>query len=102
MVLETMVQQESCQGCHQKDDCQKLYEQLTNAKGPSVTVKVVLAFLLPLVVFIVSLAAFEKILTSYFAGGQLRAAITFVLAVLTTLICILIVKFANRHYSKNR
>lgn len=102
MVLETMVQQESCQGCHQKDDCQKIYGQLTNAKGPSVTVKVVLAFLLPLVVFIVSLAAFEKILAGSFDAGQLRAAVTFLLALLTTLICIFIVKFANRHFSKNR
>jgi len=97
-----MVQQESCQGCHQKDDCQKLYEQLTNAKGPSVTVKVVLAFLLPLLVFIVSLAAFEKILTGSFASGQLRAVITFVLAVLATLVCIFIVKLINRHFGKNR
>ena len=102
MVLETMVQQESCQGCHQKDDCQKLYEQLTNAKGPSVTVKVVLAFLLPLVVFIVSLAVFEKILDGSFAGGQSRAAVAFALALLATLACIFIVKFINRHFGQNR
>jgi len=79
-----------------------MYEQLTNAKGPSVVVKVVLAFLLPLVVFIVSLAVFEKILAGSFDGGQLRAAVAFVLALVATLACIFIVKFINRHFGQNR
>jgi len=97
-----MVQQESCQGCHQKDDCQKMYEQLTNAKGPSVAVKVVLAFLLPLVVFVVSLAVFEKVFAGSFDREQSRAAVTFLLALATTFACIFIVKFANGHFGKNR
>ncbi|MFH1717588.1 MAG: SoxR reducing system RseC family protein [Planctomycetota bacterium] len=97
-----MVQQESCQGCHQRDDCQKVYEQLGNIKSPSVAVKVVLAFLLPLVVFILSLAVFEKILAGSFDSGQLRTAVAFLLALLATLICILIVKFTNRHFGQNR
>jgi len=79
-----------------------MYEQLTSVKGPSVAVKVVLAFLLPLVVFIVSLAVFERILAGSLDGEQLRAAMTFVLALLATLACIFIVKFANRHFGQNR
>jgi len=79
-----------------------VYEQLGNIRSPSVAVKVVLAFLLPLVVFIVSLAVFEKILAGSFDSGQSRTAAAFLLALLATLICIVTVKFTNRHFGQDR
>jgi uncharacterized membrane protein YoaK (UPF0700 family) len=54
-----MSQQKSCNDCYQKHNCQEIYQHLGNAKGPSVASKAVIAFLLPLTVFIVTLAAFE-------------------------------------------
>lgn len=102
MVLKAMVQQESCQGCHQKDDCQKMYKQLGRAEGPSIALKVCFAFLLPLVVFIASLAVFETVLTGSLGDGRLRTAAAFLLALLVTFICVLIVKFTNRHFGQDR
>lgn len=47
-----MGQSESCKGCSQAHTCAKVYGQLGNAEGPSVVWKVVVAFLLPMVIFI--------------------------------------------------
>ena len=62
MVTKTMTQYKHCQGCSQKHDCQDIYQKLANLKGPSVALKVIIAFLLPILVFIIILAIFEEIL----------------------------------------
>ena len=59
MAAKTKTQQELCQQCNQRQDCGQVYEQLGKIEGPSVVKKVVLAFLLPLVVFVASLGNFE-------------------------------------------
>jgi hypothetical protein len=45
-----------CQSCEQRRDCQQIYEQMGNVKGPSVALSVFLVFLLPIFVFIGGLA----------------------------------------------
>jgi len=57
-----MAGQELCQDCGQKDGCQKIYEKLGDRQGPSVVLEALFAFVAPIVVFIVFLAAFEKII----------------------------------------
>jgi hypothetical protein len=47
-----MEQSEFCKGCSQAHACGKVYEHLGKADGPSVTWKVVVAFLLPMAIFI--------------------------------------------------
>jgi predicted membrane channel-forming protein YqfA (hemolysin III family) len=96
MVEETMAEQKFCQGCNQKDECQKVYQQLGNVKGPSVVSKVIVAFLLPVVVFIVSLAVFERIFTRVVNAKELQTVLSFLMAMLMTFICILIVQAINR------
>ena len=54
-----MVYQKFCYNCKQRHQCQQVYEHLGKADGPSVVSKVVTAFLLPLVVFIVTLAVYN-------------------------------------------
>ncbi len=94
-----MVEQEFCQGCIQKHDCQKIYQRLGETEGPSVVMKVIAAFLLPMVVFIVALVAFEEIL----AGAKgLQTALSFLLALSVTFISILIIKAVNRQLGKNK
>lgn len=91
-----MAEQKFCQGCNQKDDCQKVYQQLGNIKGPSVVYKVIIAFLLPVVVFIVSLAVFERIFTRAVNAKELQTVLSFLMAMLMTFVCILIVQAINR------
>lgn len=81
-----MAQEKFCQDCDQKHDCQKIYEQLGNVKGPSVVFKVIVAFLLPVVVFIVSLAVFEEILAKAVNTEELQTLLSFLISLLITFI----------------
>jgi len=93
-----MVEQKFCQGCSQKHDCQDIYQNLANLKGPSVVLKVVVTFLLPILVFITSLAASERILAEAIETEQLRTALSFLLALSVTFGLILIIKLINKQF----
>jgi len=99
MVAKTMAEQKFCQDCKQKHDCQKVYQQLGDIQGPSVVIKVVVAFLLPLVVFIVVLAIFDKILSGFEMTADLQTVFSVAASLLITFICILIVRVVNRRIS---
>ena len=99
-VVKTMREQRFCQDCKQKNDCQEAYQQLGKAKGPSVVPKVVFAFLLPLIVFIVSLAASEKILSKTVNTKQMLTVFSLLTATAVTFACILTIKAINKKFSK--
>ncbi len=88
-----MVKENICQECSQKGSCQQTFEKLGNVKGPSIVIKSILAFLLPLVIFIAALAILEKVF-------QKNSGISFLLAAGVTAIYILIVWFAGRYLGK--
>ncbi len=97
-----MAQQKFCQECDQKHQCQEIYQQLGKAKGPSVAFKAMAAFLLPILIFIASLAAFEGILAGKIDIKELRIALDLLLALAVTFVCILIIKVINRQLNKNK
>jgi len=97
-----MTQEQLCQECNQRRDCQKVYQQLGNVKGPSVVKKVIQAFLVPLVVFIASLAVFEKVLSGVVSTEQAQTALSFVSALLLTLVCILVTRAINRQFGQDK
>jgi len=97
-----MAELKSCQECDQKHKCQEIYQQLGKAQGPSVVFKAVVAFLLPILIFIASLAAFEGILVRITDIKELRIALDFLLALSVTLAMVLIIKVINKHLSKNK
>ena len=86
MVAKTMAEQKFCQDCTQNRDCRKAYNQLGSTEGPSVVVKVIVAFLLPVVVFIGSLAAFGKVLAKAVDSKELQTIVSFFVSVLITFI----------------
>ncbi len=65
-------------------------------EGPSVVVKVILAFLLPLVVFVLCLAVLEKVLAGAISTEHVRTAVSFLLALLPTFACMLIARAISR------
>lgn len=97
-----MFEQKFCEACPERHECQKVYKQLGEAEGPSVVSKVVLAFLLPLVVFIVSLAAFEWILAGAIEAEGLRTGVSLLPAFSVTVALTLIIRVINRQFRKNR
>jgi len=103
MVTKTMDQRKTCgepvetncQGCSHKHNCQETYQKLANFKGFSVVLKVIVAFLLPIMVFIASLAAFERILAEAIYNRQLQTILSFLLALPVTFAVILFIKVIN-------
>jgi len=93
-----MAQEKFCQDCDQNHDCQKVYQQLGNIKGPSVVFRVIVAFLLPLVVFIVSLGVFEEIFAEAINTEELRTVLSFLIALLMSFVfvvsCSLLKRFS--------
>ena len=80
-----MDQQNLCQGCIQQNRCQEAYERLGRFQGPSVVRKVLIAFLMPMVVFIVSLAVLEHVLPMFGIHSVLKSLIS-VLCSLTVVV----------------
>ncbi len=99
MVAKTMVER-WCEHCSQRQSCAEIYEKLGNHTGPSVVSKVVVAFLLPIMVFIASLAAFEHILAAAIEAKQLRTAVNFLLAVSVTVGLIVLARAVSRQSEK--
>jgi uncharacterized membrane protein len=97
-----MAAQRFCQDCIQKHDCQRIYEQLGDSSGESVALKVILAFLLPLIVFIVSLAVFERVLAGAIKAEGLQIVLSFLLALLVTFICVFITRALNKQPGLNK
>jgi hypothetical protein len=91
-----MASQNFCKDCIQERDCRSVYEQLGNTTGSSVVFKVILAFLLPLIVFIVSLAASERVIARAINIEKLQIILSLLPALLATIVCILIVKVVNK------
>jgi positive regulator of sigma E activity len=88
-----MDEQKFCKQCSQINNCQRSHQQLGQDKSPSVAVKAIIAFLLPLLVFIGCLAVFEQIFDKTFLSLLLAISVTFGL--------ILIIKTINKRLHKN-
>jgi len=97
-----MASQKYCQDCIQKHDCKRIYEQLGDSPGPSVALKAILAFVLPVLVFIVSLTVFERLLAGVIATGRMQTALVFVLALLVTFVCVLITRVMSKSPGLNK
>jgi len=79
-----------------------VYEQLGKIEGPSIVKKVVLAFLLPLVVFVASLAILERMFSRVISAEQARSALSFASALLLTFVCILLTKVIDRQFGQDK
>ena len=102
MVMNTMDLQEICHDCNQKNRCQEVYEKVGNIQGESVVLKVLAAFLLPILVFIVCLAGFDKILAKVTTMKELQTAVGLLLALLVTCACVLLTRAINRGLIKHK
>lgn len=97
-----MAEEKFCQDCNQKSGCQEVYENLTKIQGPSVVLKVVAAFLLPIVVFIGCLAVFEWVLAEVTNSKEVQTIVSFLLSLVVSSLCILVVKAINRGLIKHK
>jgi hypothetical protein len=97
-----MGDEQFCERCSRRRDCREIYGKLGNVEGPSLTLTVLLAFLMPVLVFIVSLWVLEKGLRGITERAALRTAASLSGAVIVTLAWILMVRVIGRRLGKRR
>ena len=91
-----MSENEFCSNCPQENDCKTTYELLGKVKGPSVAIRAIVAFLVPIAVFIAALAAFQRLLEKIVKNDDGRVALSAFLAICITFACIMILKIADK------
>ena len=96
-----MTEEQFCQGCKQKNRCQEVYEHLSKVDGPPVIFQVLIAFLLPIAVFVGCLVVSESILAKVTNSKELQTAAGFLAALAVTLVFILVTRVLNRGLIKN-
>ena len=91
-----MEDKEFCESCNQKESCGVIYEKIGNIKGPSVTLKVITAFLIPLLAFISSLIACDGFLNRFIVNEKLKTISSILVALIVTLIVVIVIKKRTR------
>lgn len=76
--------------------CMDIYQQLSHQKGPPVMFLILLAFVLPVLVFIGGLVLADYILSTFMSHGGLRTFFDFVAAVLITLVFVQLIRIFTR------
>jgi hypothetical protein len=97
-----MDNQKTCKGCGHEHDCQSIYRKLADLQNTSVVLKASLAFLLPILVFIISLAVFGRTLTGIMNTIWLRITLGFLFALSVTFVVVLVTKVIIKEFCKNR
>ncbi len=91
-----------CSRCGRQHSCSRIYNELAASGAPSVTTKVVVAFLLPLLVFIITLAVSGRLLTHLIKSGELRMVADLLLALPVTCIYIFVARLVVHISARDR
>jgi hypothetical protein len=94
-----MAQPDVCDSCRHAHTCKEVYGRLGSAEGPSVASKVVIAFLLPMVMFVVALGAFGGLLDDIVAQPY-QTPLTLVLALATSAALMLVARLLVRSHRR--
>lgn len=92
-----MKQNDNCSGCSQKDSCRLAYEKLGKAGGQNITPTVVVAFIVPMAVFILSVGAGQWILNKWLEGAMLTL-VCFAAAFSITVLTIFLIRIIRNRF----
>jgi len=91
-----MAQREPCDKCGQKMSCQEAFKRLSNLQGRSIVRSVLLAFVLPLAVFIGVLMAAQQFLAVCIESDNWRTALAVLLALGAAVICVAAARMVSK------
>lgn len=101
-----MIGMKPCENCGYRHSrghcCIDIYQQLGRAKGPSVVSKVLLAFVLPLLVFIISLILASYILSIFVIEDYTKTLSSFLAALAMTVVFVQVIRIFNREHGKHK
>ena len=95
-----MTDQGQCDNCGHKMHCQAVFERLSRTEGPNVALKVTVAFVLPILVFIVSLVVFNHLVKGVFDSEAYETVFGFFAAAGATAICVLVTAGINKYRTR--
>jgi hypothetical protein len=90
-----MTRPRECDGCSQAHTCKEVYRRLGGDEGPSVTCAVLVAFVLPLALFVAALGGLGYLLQNRVVEPY-RTPLALVLALATTAVLMLAGRFLAR------
>jgi hypothetical protein len=96
-----MTDQDICGKCIQRNGCKQAYQRMADYKGPSVLGKVLIAFAVPLLSFILAAAVFQE-LTAGLTSKTTATVLSFALSVGTTAFVMAVIQVANRRFRTER
>jgi len=79
-----------------KNCCMDIYQRLGQSKSPSLIIGVLLAFLIPIIIFISVLILSELFLLSFMHDGNLKTFFSFITALIVTILSIEFIKPITR------
>ncbi|MEN6384293.1 MAG: SoxR reducing system RseC family protein [Phycisphaerales bacterium] len=98
--------QQQCQSCGMRNSCKEAYKKLGESEAPNVLTKVILAFLLPLILFILSIVMGERLLIEKLKSEKSANLAAFAAAVIMVFLYLLVIKIFNslrkKHYCSNK
>jgi len=92
----------NCSNCPQHEGCMSTYQKLGKAEGSFVVIRAIAAFLVPILIFILSLAVFPKVLGDYISGKNATTLISVALGLLICFVYILIIRFFSVYSGKRK
>jgi len=96
VVAEKMDDERLCHDCRHRQTCQQIYAKLGRDGVPSVLRKVLLGLLLPLVIFVVSVASISRLFSALELAVAAQAICSFVTAVAATICFVLVLRVLEK------
>jgi hypothetical protein len=91
---------EHCNSCGQKDRCQEVYEKLGHREGPNIAFKAVLAFVVPIAVFVGAALLTQNLLKNKIENASLIVLIQLATGLAAAgLVVFMIRRFSHRNDS---
>ncbi len=97
-----MSDHEICGKCSQRNGCKQVYQQIADNKGPSVLGKVMIAFAVPLLSFVLAVVVFSELTAKIMPSGRSATALSFFLSIVMTVLIVSVMQVANRRFGKDR
>ncbi|MBW8017010.1 MAG: SoxR reducing system RseC family protein [Planctomycetes bacterium] len=94
-----MSKNDNCSGCPQHHDCKSMYQAIGNAEGSFVAIRSIAAFLVPILIFALGLAVFDKMLGSRITGNNARTMISVIGALLVCSIYVIALRLISTRSS---
>ena len=95
-----MEDKDFCKKCNKKHSCRDVYEKIGKSNSPPVTVNVIKAFVLPVILFIISVVLLDDWVSNITNNHKLQIVLQIVLAVLITSLVIILTKILKKLFIK--